>query len=87
MSEHEHKQSRLCVCVIAVLTLCNYLRIRGCHIPNNKQHLRLSGGEVCRGPPAVGLTTHDTQPVPLRLHLPPETWRRARTENNRAEGR
>lgn len=31
MSEHEHKQSRLCVCVIAVLTLCNYLRIRGCH--------------------------------------------------------
>lgn len=56
-------------------------------LPNNKQHLRLSGGEVCRGPPAVGLTTHDTQPVPLGLHLPPETWRRARTENNSAEGR
>lgn len=44
----------------------------------NNKHLRLSGGEVRRQPLAMRLTTHDTQPVLLRLHLPPETWRRAR---------
>lgn len=35
-----------------------------------------SGFEVSGGPPAVGLTTHDTQPVV------PETWLGARTPNN-----
>lgn len=58
---------------------------KGLSVLNNK-HLRLSAGEVCRGPLAMRLTTHDTQPVLLQLHLPPETWRQARAGNNSAEG-
>lgn len=38
-------------------------------------------GEVCSEPIAMRLTTHDTTPVLLRLHLPPETWIIAKTMN------
>ena len=54
---------------------------------SNKKRLRQSGGEVCTGPLVMRLTTLDTQPVLLWPHLPPETWPRARAENNSRERR
>lgn len=75
----------LFVCAIIVLMLCNYLRMKGCHYSTiSTLH---SWAEVCRRPLAIRLTTHDTQPVPLRPQLPPETWQQAQAVNNSMERR
>lgn len=84
---------KISVLHILLLFLCDSCS-NGVQLPPNKtlssfnnKHLRLSGGEVCTGPLVMRLTTLDTQPVLLWPHLPPETWPRARAENNSRERR